>query len=45
MAPLELTRNGGRHPGSNVLKKCGGERYDLNLWIGHLCEGAAYLPR
>jgi hypothetical protein len=21
------------------------ERYDLNLWIGHLCEGATYLPR
>jgi hypothetical protein len=21
------------------------ERYDLNLWIGHLFEGAAYLPR
>jgi transposase InsO family protein len=20
-------------------------RYDLNLWIGHLLEGAAYLPR
>jgi transposase len=20
-------------------------RYDLNLWIGHLFEGAAYLPR
>jgi hypothetical protein len=20
-------------------------RYDLNLWIGHSLEGAAYLPR
>ena len=20
-------------------------RYDLKLWIGHSCEGAAYLPR
>lgn len=23
----------------------GVERYDLNLWIGHPLEGAAYLPR
>jgi predicted ATP-dependent endonuclease of OLD family len=22
-----------------------GWRYDLNLWIGHSLEGAAYLPR
>jgi len=22
-----------------------GRRYDLNLWIGQLLEGAAYLPR
>jgi hypothetical protein len=21
------------------------KRYDLNLWIGHLLEGATYLPR
>jgi hypothetical protein len=27
------------------LRGEGQRRYDLNLWIGHLFEGAAYLPR
>jgi hypothetical protein len=27
------------------LAGCSVARYDLNLWIGHPLEGAAYLPR
>ena len=30
--------------GRNYVGHCT-ERYDLELWIGHPLEGAAYLPR
>ncbi len=28
-----------------AMVECTTARYDLKLWIGHLFEGAAYLPR
>ena len=41
--PIEVRHDGDAGACLAGVRCCG--RYDLNLWIGHLFEGAAYLPR